>query len=537
MEKEKKVLTEARLKKWTLNVFLVFAIAYGLLFLFSLISKFEIYSDSYLLIFLLIDAIVIQWTIFMCVLCITGNLYSKYSRLSIFKPILTFLPTVLIVIYLILFFTVPALKDRYDIDANNFFKALAYYFMFLVIASCLLFVATNVIKRIKEREKKPKKEKKVLEVSKDDDESEMNIFPDLVEIDRQYKENKITPNHFDKVSLKQLCEGFNTYLQDNKMYYTMDTIRSFISGMACSRFIILEGLSGTGKTSLPKFFAEYVNCLSCFTPVQASWKDRSDILGYYNDFSKKFKETPFLRTLYNASYQNNEINIMVLDEMNLSRVEYYFADFLSVLELDKDKWEIELMPSSTKGELPKKFVNGCCVKIPDNTWFIGTANKDDSTFTITDKVYDRASVIDFSSRNEPTNNNMHAKSIHISSTELLQLFEESIDNSVANIPSKEYDRFNKLSEFMLDKFDINFGNRILNQIKKFVPVFVSCGGTISKAIDIMFARKILRKLDGRFDEGLKSNLIKLEALINDLYGANEFSCSIEVIAKLKRKLI
>ena len=90
---------------------------------------------------------------------------------------------------------------------------------------------------------------------------------------------------------------------------------------------------------------------------------------------------------------------------------------------------------------------------------------------------------------------------------------------------------------MLDKFDINFGNRILNQIKKFVPVFVSCGGTISKAIDIVFARKILRKLDGRFDEGLKSSLIKLETLINDLYGSNEFSCSIEVIARLKRKLI
>ena len=76
MESNKKVLTEARLKKWTFNVFLVFAIAYGFLFLFSLISKFEIYSDSYLLIFLLIDAIVIQWTIFLCVLCITGNLYS-----------------------------------------------------------------------------------------------------------------------------------------------------------------------------------------------------------------------------------------------------------------------------------------------------------------------------------------------------------------------------------------------------------------------------------------------------------------------------
>ena len=91
---------------------------------------------------------------------------------------------------------------------------------------------------------------------------------------------------------------------------------------------------------------------------------------------------------------------MVLDEMNLSRVEYYFADFLSVLELDPEDWKIELMPSSTKGKLPANFTDGCSVKILGNTWFIGTANRDDSTFTITDKGYDRAAIIDFSHRNE-----------------------------------------------------------------------------------------------------------------------------------------
>lgn len=82
------------------------------------------------------------------------------------------------------------------------------------------------------------------------------------------------------MTLKQLCDGFNTYLESHRMYYTLETIRSFIAGMACSRFVILEGLSGTGKTSLPKHFAEYIGCDVCFTSVQASWKDRSDILGY-----------------------------------------------------------------------------------------------------------------------------------------------------------------------------------------------------------------------------------------------------------------
>lgn len=98
-----------------------------------------------------------------------------------------------------------------------------------------------------------------------------------------------------------------------------------------------------------------------------------------------------------------------------SRVEYYFADFLSVLELDPENQAIKLMPVSTTGKLPKNLCNGCSVKIPQNTWFIGTANKDDSTFTITDKVYDRESVIDFVNRSTPTVSNFNVSPANESS--------------------------------------------------------------------------------------------------------------------------
>lgn len=63
---------------------------------------------------------------------------------------------------------------------------------------------------------------------------------------------------------------------------------------------------------------------------------------------------------------------------------------------------------------------------------------------------------------------------------------------------------------MLDAFDVNFGNRILNQIVRFVPVYVACGGTSAKALDLMFSRKVLRKLEGKFDDGIKANLVRLE---------------------------
>ena len=93
-----------------------------------------------------------------------------------------------------------------------------------------------------------------------------------------------------------------------------------------------------------------------------------------------------------------------------------------------------------------------------------------------------------------------------------------------------------LTQFVLDAFDINFGNRILNQIVRFVPVYVACGGTSAKALDLMFARKVLRKLDGRFDDGIKANLVKLERLVLQQYNKTDFSSTLEVIARLKRKL-
>mgnify|MGYP002581647405 CR=1 FL=1 len=118
-----------------------------------------------------------------------------------------------------------------------------------------------------------------------------------------------------------------------------------------------------------------------------------------------------------------------------------------------------------------------------------------------------------------------------------QLFDEATSSGDFGLSKEEFERFNKLSDFMLDRFDINFGNRIYNQIMKFVPVYVACGGTAAKALDIMFSRKILRKMEGRFDDGLKTDITALETLINELYGKETFSLTLDAVNKLKRKLI
>lgn len=160
------------------------------------------------------------------------------------------------------------------------------------------------------------------------------VFPGLIAIDELYAGTRPAPvPQQAPCTLAELAAGFQAFLSERcALYYDLSMLRSFIAGMAASRLIILEGLSGTGKSSLPRYFSEYVGSKAFFAPVQSTWRDRTDVLGFYNDFSGVFKETNFLKCLYEASYTPDKFNLMVLDEMNLSRVEYYFADFLSVLE-------------------------------------------------------------------------------------------------------------------------------------------------------------------------------------------------------------
>lgn len=177
------------------------------------------------------------------------------------------------------------------------------------------------------------------------------------------------------INLKVLCDRFRGYLANrptNPLYYEETTIRTFIAGFASSRIMILEGLSGTGKSSLPRAFADFMGSETIEVPVQSSWKDRNDLLGFYNDFKKQYKETEFLKALYKATHDPNNIYIIVLDEMNLSRIEYYFADLLSVLEKpNTEDWKIELISDyasitqSTKA-WPKLIHEGK-LQISDNT--------------------------------------------------------------------------------------------------------------------------------------------------------------------------
>ncbi len=362
------------------------------------------------------------------------------------------------------------------------------------------------------------------------------VFPALSMMDEEYEGYAVENVVSDNLTLNEIATRFRNYLaKEEKLYFDIDTIRFFVSGFAASHFMILEGLSGTGKSSLPRYFAKFINANLLFVPVQATWRDKTNLIGYFNDFSKAYSETEFLTSLYHANYNPDMIHMFVLDEMNISRVEYYFADFLSVLEYPEEEWKIKIMQLPYNFIPPAKLDDGV-IQIPNNVYFVGTANKDDSTFTITDKVYDRAITIDFDNRNDAFNVNGDASTINLSRSALAKLYQEAKNNKSYQMTDNDYKKFQTISDYIYDQFDITFGNRILNQISELVPVFVSCGGTKEEALDFLLSRKVISKIEGRFEEYVKNALRELLNLIHKTYGKDVLKRSEKTIQNLMRRL-
>ena len=386
--------------------------------------------------------------------------------------------------------------------------------------------------------------------------------PSLSKVDTETEESDFVANINRRVqrtsleSLRDIVSHVKNYAgsrnKDERLYYTDNDIRAFLAGMAVSRLIILQGMSGTGKSSLPRIFSEAISGFNRLIPVESSWRDRNELLGYYNDFNKKFNAKSFTIELYRSTKKRcKEVpTFIVLDEMNLARIEYYFSDFLAILqEPDHDKWLIELVSSdmrtlpmelpeevkqkmrkddptvfaiwekierSRQGDLKsetsdeekemltsylaklgrltgaKDLIDGRKIRVTDNIWFIGTANQDESTFEISDKVYDRAQVVSLNRKGVSEGQYANTEKKYISVTDLIKLFEGAI-NAYKKKAEVEA-RLEKLDAVLMDKFDISFGNRIVSQTVDFAAVFTAAGGSLEDALDYQISTKILRKV-------------------------------------------
>ena len=360
------------------------------------------------------------------------------------------------------------------------------------------------------------------------------VFKNLVAIDEENL-NSVKVSDTENITLKYILDNLQGYLATvNHLYYDKRELAQFIAGLNASKFIILEGVSGTGKSSLPRYFAKFIGEEAYFEAVQVTYKEKSDLLGFYNELTGKYNETLFLENLYKASYETSKINLVVLDEMNISRVEYYFADFLSVMEFPEEDRRISLMLLPESYDAPDNLEKGQLILAP-NTYFIGTANKDDSTFTITDKVIDRAIVINFDSTQKELKFDKEFYPISLSYDGLKELFKKASEEY--KFKESERNKFLKVLDFMSTELDITIGNRIIRQLDDMVPIYEAMGLTSLDCLDAIFSSKILRKLESRYDSSLRNGLSRLSKLLDSEFNQDSFKVSKDVISKYLRRSI
>ncbi|EIU1653495.1 AAA family ATPase [Pseudomonas aeruginosa] len=306
-------------------------------------------------------------------------------------------------------------------------------------------------------------------------------------------------------------ETFATQLQHRiakaekhvELFYPIEDIRVLLGGLAMSQLHVFQGISGTGKTSLAKAFAKAMGGFCTDIAVQAGWRDRDDLLGHYNAFERRFYEKDCLQALYKAQTPrwDDTCNIILLDEMNLSRPEQYFAEFLSALEKNNPDERLISLSETSLPNAPAMLAEGRKIRVPANVWFIGTANHDETTNELADKTYDRAHVMTLPKQDErfpiktfePANYSYRSlrkafgKARAERKGEVVQLLKDLTSDA--------------FTEQLGSQFELGWGNRFEKQALDFIPVMLACGASSGEALDHLLATRVMRpgKVTGRYN--------------------------------------
>lgn len=320
---------------------------------------------------------------------------------------------------------------------------------------------------------------------------------ELFELITNSKKNKSADTQ-----IKFEYQQFSENLQQSGLLFSSKVVVRFISSLLTKPFVILTGLSGSGKTKLAQSFVQWICQDSnqyCIVPVGADWTNREPLLGFPNALNNKEYVKPdngILDLILRAASHINLPFFLILDEMNLSHVERYFADFLSVME-SKD----EILLHSNKEESDNGVPNK--VAMPPNLFIIGTVNIDETTYMFSPKVLDRANTIefridekelsDFMNDNKPIDMNLLKSKGANMAVDFL-----SYSKTISAKIDKELNRV--LIDFFIElkKTGAEFGYRTANEIQ----ILIEQLGTIEKSLndnqklDIAIMQKLLPKLHG-----------------------------------------
>lgn len=331
---------------------------------------------------------------------------------------------------------------------------------------------------------------------------------DLEKLFQTYKtlfENKKNTNQNKSLSPKEnfSIDKLQSDITQSGLFISNAIIGRYVASLLTKPFVILTGLSGSGKTKLAQAFAMWI-CESekqyCIVPVGADWTNREPLLGFpnalvENDYKKD--EYGVLKLIIEANANSNKPYFLILDEMNLSHVERYFADFLSVME---SKSKISLHSGNEDWNSAPSEIG-----FPKNLFIIGTVNIDETTYMFSPKVLDRANVIEFRVTKEEMENYLQSNSvINLDNLEGLganmagSFVEIAKDDSLEATDTEELNK--SLMSFFseLKKTGAEFGYRSASEILRFAAVVNKIETTCSMAdiIDAAIMQKLLPKVHG-----------------------------------------
>jgi 5-methylcytosine-specific restriction protein B len=345
---------------------------------------------------------------------------------------------------------------------------------------------------------------KVYDVNELPNEKELN--QDLDEIIEKYSQSGISESKPVKsiLAMKFDLKIFEEACKHSGLKYKSELITRYISSLTTKPFVLLSGLSGSGKTKLAQVFAQWISqdkTQYCIVPVGADWTNREPLLGYVNAIeNEKYiePENGALRLILNANDNPKKPYFLILDEMNLSHVERYFADFLSVME-SKDDFKLHDDLDNEKSGVPNTL------SWPTNLFVVGTVNIDETTYMFSPKVLDRANVIEF----------------RVQENEIEQFLEEAKDiTSIAGLGSNMGESFVKLVEEKANRDNLkNLNSELVSFFKELQSLGAEFGYRTAFEIQTLFSKIDLVNPDYIDREDEKIDIAIMQKLLPKLHGS------------------
>jgi len=323
---------------------------------------------------------------------------------------------------------------------------------------------------------------------------------------------------FGEVDEREALSRLQDSLKKQGLIFSERTIRAFHTSLKISEInplLVLAGVSGTGKTLLPIKYAEAMGMHNLVVSVQPRWDSPQDLFGFYNYLEHKYKAMDLSRALilmdpYNfaeleSRKKSDRMLLVLLDEMNLARVEYYFSEFLSKLELrrgvrDKTKQADRGLAEIELDTGPKNIAKeGSRIWVDKNVLFVGTMNEDESTQTLSAKVLDRANVIRFGKPPEGISAALNPQMIKCEKFLPFSQWNKWIKPvSDASKWHKDIKEWIKDVNRALEQIGRPFGHRVQQAMHEYVANYpgIGGGGTHKVAFADQIEQKVMPKLRG-----------------------------------------